>query len=391
MEIHQKVVELIDAGRCFALAAILRADGSTPQKVGVKAIIDAAGKIYGTLGGGFVEGESQRRAVEACRSKRPVVFDFELDDAYARDAEAICGGAMRILIDPTAAKDRQCYARAADSLQRRRRGVLLTTVRTRRSARVSDPAAECGSVTRPATTVTVEWFPQEAVPAEAGFPGPEAIGSCLSRETPRLFVERSREPGDCLEVLVEPVIPRPLLLIAGGGHVGQALARQAVPIGFDVTVVDDRAEFTAAALFPEGVTTRCGDVARQVADFPAGEDTYVVIVTRGHGHDAEALEACIRGPAAYVGMIGSRRKVDLIRESFIQSGLATEAEFDRVFAPIGLDIGAVTVPEIAASIAAELVAVRRQGKGDRSNSPERPEGCFAEIRPVPFPHKRGSK
>ena len=355
IDVHAKLVELIDRGDAPALAAILRADGSTPQKVGVKAIIDDAGKIYGTLGGGFVEGECQRRAVEACKSKQPVVFDFELDDAYARDAGAICGGAMRILIDPTAAKDRACYARAADSLQRRRRGVLLTTVRT---------------ATQP--EVTVQWFPQEALPAEAGFPGPEAIGSCLSRETPRLFVERSRETGECLEVLVEPVIPRPLLLIAGGGHVGQALARQAVPIGFDVTVVDDRPEFTATALFPEGVTTRCGDVARQVADFPMGEDTYVVIVTRGHGHDAETLEACINTAAAYVGMIGSRRKVDLMRASFIQSGLAAEAEFDRVFAPIGLDIGAVTVPEIATSIAAELVAVRRNrpppaGRRDRGS------------------------
>jgi xanthine dehydrogenase accessory factor len=350
-DVHRQVVKMIDAGRGFALATILRADGSTPQKTGVKAVVDASGRIYGTLGGGFVEGESQRRAAEACRSKRPVVFDFELDDAYARDAGAICGGAMRILIDPTAQNDRASYARAADALQQRKRGVLVTTVCT---------------TTR--TEVNTRWFPQESMPAEAAFPGPEAICACLDRETSQLFAEDSHQPGQRLEVLVEPVVPRPLLLVAGGGHIGQALAAQAVQVGFDATVIDDRPEFTAAALFPEGATTRCGDVAKELAAAEIDRDTYIVIVNRGHKHDAESLEACIHSPAAYVGMIGSRRKVDLIRQDFILSGLATEAEFDRVFAPIGLDIGAVTVPEIATSIAAELIAVRRN-RGRRPDGP----------------------
>jgi len=345
MEIHQQIVDWLDTGRCFALATILRAEGSTPQKVGVKAVIDAEGRIWGTLGGGLVEAEAQRRAVEVCRAQLPAVFDFDLAQAYAPDAGPICGGTMRILIDPTAAKDRAVYAQAAEALRQRRRGVLLTSVRT-----------------GPQPEIQVEWFPPEALPAEGHFPAAEAIGSCLQRESPRLFVESSQEPGESTEVLVEPVIPRPLLLIAGGGHVGQALAEQATLIGFEVTVVDDRPEFADPALFPEGVTARCGEIPQEVAAFPMGADTYVVIVTRGHRQDAEALAACIHSPAAYVGMIGSRRKVDLLRKSFIESGLATPEEFDRVFAPIGLEIGAVTVPEIATSIAAELIAVRRGGE-----------------------------
>jgi xanthine dehydrogenase accessory factor len=168
-----------------------------------------------------------------------------------------------------------------------------------------------------------------------------------------------------MAVLVEPVIPNPSLLIAGGGHVGQALARMAVPLGFDVTVVDDRPEFTHAALFPDGVSTRCGDIAKEVASFPVTSDVFIVLVTRGHKQDAEALEVCIHKPGAYIGMIGSKRKVAMIRKSFIESGLATESELDCVFAPIGLDIGAITVPEIATSIAAELVAVRRKGAAQK--------------------------
>jgi len=346
VDVHQKAVEFADGGRSFAVALILKADGSTPRRAGVKAVIDENGRIWGTVGGGQVEAESQRRAVQACKSKRPVVFNLDLEGAAATDDAPICGGTMRILIDPTAAEDRTSYARAAEALQRRERGVLLTVIRT---------ATE--------TDVTAQWFPENVIPSDAPFPGTEAIRLCLARETPRLFVKDSQKPAARVEVFVEPVMPKPLLLIVGGGHVGQALALQAILTGFDVTVIDDRPEFTNPALFPDGVTTRCGDIVKEVARFPIQKDTYIVVVTRGHKHDAEALKACIRAPAAYIGMIGSKRKVALIRRDFIETGLATEEEFNRVFAPIGLDIGAVTVPEIAASIAAQLIAVRRKGSG----------------------------
>ena len=343
-DICQKVLEFIDSGEVFAVALVLKAEGSTPRKAGVRAIINRTGKIYGTLGGGIVEAEAQRRAVEACRSKQPVVFDMDLYGADMTADVPICGGSMRILVDPTAAKDRASYAGMADAIRKRQRGVMLTTVRS---------AME--------TEVRSQWFQQESVPSDAPFPGPDNIRRCLARETPELFMESSQNPDVLTEVLVEPVIPKPLLLIAGGGHIGQALALQASLVGFDIIVIDDRHEFIAPAMYPEGTATRCGDIPEQIAAGPFASDTYIVIVTRGHKLDAEALEACIHAPVAYVGMIGSRRKVALIRKNFIESGIATAEQFNRVFTPIGLDIGAVTVPEIAASITAELIAVRRQG------------------------------
>ncbi|KKL28293.1 hypothetical protein LCGC14_2376600, partial [marine sediment metagenome] len=121
-------------------------------------------------------------------------------------------------------------------------------------------------------------------------------------------------------------------------------------MGFDVTVLDDRPEFTRPELFPHGATMRCGNIGEEVAGFPHGGDTYIVIVTRSHKHDADALAACLHEPVACIGMIGSGRKVAMVREDFVESGRATPAEFDRVYAPIGLDIGSVTVPEIAAGI-----------------------------------------
>jgi xanthine dehydrogenase accessory factor len=218
--------------------------------------------------------------------------------------------------------------------------------------------------------VTSQWFTADHIPADVPFPGADNIGSCLDRETPQLFVETSATPGTVTEVLVEPMIPKPLLLIAGGGHVGQGVALAADIVGFDVTVIDDRPEFTDPALFPPQAKTRCGDIPREIAGLagvsPAirgrdARDTYIVIVTRGHKLDAQTLEACIHAPVAYIGMIGSKRKVALIRQNFIESGLASQDEFDKVFTPIGLDIGAVTVPEIAVSIVAELIGVRRKG------------------------------
>jgi xanthine dehydrogenase accessory factor len=346
VDVHRKAAELADRGCAFALALVLSTEGSTPCKAGVRAIVDATGAIFGTVGGGRVEAVVQRRAAAACRSRRPAVFDFRLDDASADDAGPICGGSMRILIDPTAAKDIACYAHAADALREGRRGILLTAVRS---------AAQ--------TQVAVTWLAEDAVPAAAAFPGAEAIASCLARESPRLFRQHADPAQAGAEVFVEPVIPDPVLLIVGGGHVGQALARQAVEVGFDVTVLDDRPQFADPSLFPEPVSTLCGSIPEHVSRFPMTRDTYVVIVTRGHQHDAEALAACIHAPAAYVGMMGSRRKVALTRQRLLDSGRATEAQFRRVFAPIGLDIGAVTVPEIAASIVAQLVAVRRRGDG----------------------------
>ncbi|MGA2616686.1 MAG: XdhC family protein [Thermoguttaceae bacterium] len=340
---YRKIVELLDGGVRLTAALVLSAEGSTPQGAGARALVDAAGQLWGTVGGGAVEHQARQMAMAACHSQRPVVFDCNLNAADAAASGAVCGGRLRILVDPTLARGRECYAQAAEALDGRRRGLLLTTIRTGRQVEVH-----------------LAWLAEDAIAAAATFPGGDTLRSCLVQGRPQRFVAQPPSP-DGVEVFVEPVLPCPLLLIAGGGHVGQALAVQAAQVGFQVTVLDDRPEFADPARFPAGVRVRCGPPAEQLASCAMDADTYVVIVTRGHGHDAEALAACIHGRSAYLGMIGSRRKVALIRQGFLDGGLATQEEFARVFAPVGLEIGAVTVPEIAASIVAQLIAVRRNG------------------------------
>lgn len=323
-DVHQAVVDFADAGKAFALVVVLKDAGSTPRKAGTKAIVDAEGSIWGTIGGGLLESQARRLAVEAIGTRQPVVFDFRFSGTRAAEGDPVCGGSMRVLVDPAAAGARAAYAAAAEARRRRQRGVLVTSVRT---------PGEGG-----AAEVAVEWR------------GPDA----LHREAPA-------------DALVEPVVPRPRLLVVGGGHVGQALVRQATLVGFDVVVIEDRPEFAEPSLFPPGVTVRRGDVADELVGLLTGDgaDTCVALVSRGHLVDGKALAACIRKPAAYIGMMGSRRKVAMLRRHFLETGLATAAEFDRVYAPIGLDVGAETVEEIAATIVAQLIAVLRRGHAPR--------------------------
>ena len=126
-------------------------------------------------------------------------------------------------------------------------------------------------------------------------------------------------------------------------------------------MIDDRPEYADAASFPPDIRVKCGPIVEQIAACGLHADSFVVLATRGHRHDAKALAECIHRPLAYLGMIGSRRKVALVRKTFLEAGLATEDELNRVRAPIGLEIGAVTVPEIAVSIVAQLIAARRMG------------------------------
>jgi xanthine dehydrogenase accessory factor len=323
MNVYRKAIELTEQGRPFALAVVVKSSGSTPQKAGAKALFEPSGPIWGTLGGGCLEAESRSRALRALDEGKPIAFDLSLDEDYGWDDGLICGGRVRVLVEPRASRHVEAWKAAGAALERRERGWIET---------VFD-----------GESVRVRWAPES-----------EARGGAEDGEKPLYFVEAASE------VFVEPVTPSPRLLIAGGGHIGQALAKLGAFLGFDVTVVDDRPAFTEAGLYPEGVRTVCGDIAELAAGFPGGPDAYIVIVTRGHRHDGEVLERCIRTPAAYLGMIGSRRKILLIRKQFVERGIATEEELSRVRSPMGLDIGSVTVPEIATSIAAELVAARRK-------------------------------
>jgi xanthine dehydrogenase accessory factor len=163
--------------------------------------------------------------------------------------------------------------------------------------------------------------------------------------------------GGTVEIFIEPILPQPILYLFGGGHVSTAVAKAAQAVGFGVGVIDDREAFANSRRFPmaQEIFTSYDDA---FAKLQPNSSSYLVIVTRGHKEDMRVLAWAVRTPARYVGMIGSRRKVLSVYKALEKEGYTME-EFERVFAPMGLDIGALSPEEIAVSIVAELVAVRR--------------------------------
>ncbi|MGH2501691.1 MAG: XdhC family protein, partial [Ktedonobacterales bacterium] len=167
-----------------------------------------------------------------------------------------------------------------------------------------------------------------------------------------------------IEVFIEPLRPEPRLLIAGSGYVAQALARLAAPLGWRIALVDDRSEFALAADLPAHAEVVVADIATWLRERTADAMSAIVIVTRGHRADEEALRAALESDAGYIGMIGSPSKVRAIFRRLLRAGVV-RARLERIHAPIGLDLGARTPDEIALSIASELLLWRRGGTGQR--------------------------
>jgi xanthine dehydrogenase accessory factor len=169
--------------------------------------------------------------------------------------------------------------------------------------------------------------------------------------------------GGQMDVHVDALEPAPRLYIIGAGHVGWHLARLADEIDFHVHVVDDREKFANRERFPDATEIIVEDIPTWLANSALPSSAYVVVVTRGHRHDLDALRALAPRNLRYLGLIGSRAKVKRIYDVLVEDGSVAIDRLEAVHAPIGLDIGAVTPQEIAVSIVAELIAIRR-GKGD---------------------------
>ena len=195
----------------------------------------------------------------------------------------------------------------------------------------------------------------------------QAAREVMEAERPRtLTFDLNNDPkydtglvcGGTLEVFVEPVLPLAELYIFGAGHVAASLYRVAGMAGFDVTVIDDREAYASRERFPEAQEVIAEDFDKAMARLVPSESSYIVIVTRGHRDDMRVLRWAVKTPARYVGMIGSKRKTIGIFKELQKEGSPAHL-FDRVHAPVGLDIGAITPEEIAVSITAELIAKRR--------------------------------
>jgi xanthine dehydrogenase accessory factor len=196
----------------------------------------------------------------------------------------------------------------------------------------------------------------------------QAAREVMEQEKPRtLTFNLNQDPkydtglvcGGTLDIFIEPILPQATLYIFGAGHVAQALYKTAQNSGFDTLIIDDRELYANRQRFPEAREVIAEDFDQAMARLSPTDSEFVVIVTRGHRDDMRVLRWAVQTPARYIGMIGSKRKTVTIFRELQKEGLAAGL-FDRVHAPIGLDIGAVTPEEIAVSITAELIAIRRR-------------------------------
>jgi xanthine dehydrogenase accessory factor len=195
----------------------------------------------------------------------------------------------------------------------------------------------------------------------------QAAREVMESEKPRtLTFDLNQDPkydtglvcGGTLEVFIEPILPPALLYVFGAGHVAINLCRAAAASGFDVVVADDRSSYATKERFPAAQEVHALDFDEATKKLDPNESSYIVVVTRGHRDDMRILRWAVETRARYIGMIGSKRKVIEIFKTLQQEGLPAHL-FDRVHAPVGLDIGAITPEEIAVAITAELIAIRR--------------------------------
>jgi xanthine dehydrogenase accessory factor len=321
MNLWRAAAELARSGVAGALATVARTAGSTPVPVGTKMLVGSQGRLHGTVGGGCVEADVIRAALEAQAAGAPALVTHHLNADLAGDLGLSCGGTVEIFVEP------------------------LNTEPGYVGALEQAAAAEAGVV-----TTAVSWadgpppFKRfESSPRQPGVR--DGAPAAISRD--RRFV-------------IERLALAPRVVVFGAGHVGAAIARAADAAGFRVVVIDDRSEFADPARFPVGMTVRAAAVHDALGPLGLTVADAVVIATRGHRHDAVILERVAGSPAGYVGLLGSRRKQAVITKALTASGVSAEA-LARVRVPVGLAIGAVTPAEIAVSVVAELIAWRRGG------------------------------
>jgi xanthine dehydrogenase accessory factor len=285
----------------FVLALISGTKGSSPQRIGAKALFFPDGKITGTLGGGCLEAEVHARARKAMKTGQPATFEMVLDHNFGWDDGLICGGSVSGLILPRAAEAAELWRKLA------------------------------------AVTAPLRWG--------------------VKKDFSIAPVERDDE-GEWL--YQETVAPPSDLWIAGSGHVAQAVAPLALQLDFAVTVFDDRPELANHRIFPPAAKLQVGGW-HELLKVPLPESpAFGLIVTRGHQHDALVLSEWIRQPFVFLGMIGSRRKARIMREQFLKQNIATAEQFDKIACPVGVDIQAVSTHEIAVSVMAQLIQKRAE-------------------------------
>ncbi len=348
-------------GTSLALATIVESRGSTPREVGAKMIIQEQGQILGTVGGGCGEAQVWQDALRVLKEGRPRFSCVDLTGEINENTATNCGGIMDVFIDSLrpeqSAGGGLAPERVAnlvlDVYEKRDRAVLATVMESERTEAIG-PGCKI-LITENGET------PGWTSDSPAVKPITEAALSVLEDGKSRRVSVYQKDASAKLDVFFELLLPPAEIIIVGAGHIARPLSQIAKIMGFEVTVMDDRSNFANRARFPEADRIIVEDIEKSITEIAIGSSTHIVLVTRGHQMDQAALLKVIRSRAAYIGMIGSRRRVGAVFKYIKEQGITSDL-IERIHAPIGIDIGAETPEEIAVAIMAEIVKVHRKGQ-----------------------------
>lgn len=305
------------------LVTIVEGNGSVPRTTGAYMVVAKNGRIYGTIGGGNLEYQAVKKAMELAGTAAHYVENFDLGAGENSELGMMCGGRVKVLFYSVCAQDPGVGEFLKDALA----------------------AADEGK--------------------------PYWLVLPFSEGTPRIRREITEGRGHCRileengqKIYAEEFCYDGRVYIFGGGHLAQELVPVLSHLGFWCMVLDDREEYTDHALFPGVQETKTVDFTALSQILEVKPEDYLVVVTRGHRCDADVERFALRTPASYIGVVGSKRKTRYVREKLASEGF-TEEELDQVYAPIGIEIGSETPAEIAISIAAQLIQIRADKTGMR--------------------------
>jgi len=345
-QIYKKAAQLLEAGRNIALVTVISTTGSTPGKVGYKMLLwGENAQTLGTVGGGFIEAQVITTAKNLLPKSQVRLCSFNLD-GLAHNQKPICGGSIELLIETFDNKSLPLFSQlsTADNLPST---ALISII----SHEKPPGKILLKNIGHPDAFTGLNFFP-EAI---------EAVKKIVAKEqTTKTILP------DGTQIFVETIPLQPMLFIFGAGHLACRISKCAASVNFRVTVWDDRPEFANKDRFPDATHIVVDNFENILDKVDINENSYVVIVTRGHSSDELILEQAVKTSAKYIGMIGSRKKTSTILNNLKKRKVPPHT-LSRVYSPIGISIGALTPEEIALSIVAELVKIKRLGLAPKPN------------------------
>lgn len=343
--VYEEVLGTLEAGRRVALATLMARRGSAPGSLGAKMLVREDGSTAGSIGGGCVEAEVWDAARAAMANGEPQVLAYRLNTEEMAESGLICGGNVEILVEPLDGAHLPVIRGIVESRQTKVPALVATTIPPGGGAFKVLLTGD-GGVIGPGSEIAHE----EALRTAWGRLPPAA-----TRVMARQDVEGDAEEG--ARLLLESVAAPASLIVFGGGHLSGEIVPLAKRVHFHVTVVDDRPMFANTDRFPEADEVLMAEFEEAFERLVIDDNSFVVIVTRGHLHDRLCLEKSLATDAAYVGMVGSRAKIKKTYEALEAAGVP-RGRLEHVHSPIGLSIQARLPEEIAVSIVAELIQVR---------------------------------